>query len=48
MQRRLATLEQMGLSPEDLFNVVIQDASPGGNTEQFLNVSVADGPYYGF
>jgi phage tail sheath protein FI len=36
--------EQMGLSPEDLFNVVIQDASPGGSTEQFLNVSVADGP----
>lgn len=37
--------KQMNLLPEDLFNIVIQDASPGGNTEQFLNVSVEDGPH---
>jgi hypothetical protein len=36
--------EQMHLQPGDLFNIVIQDTGPGGNTEQFLNVSVEDGP----
>ena len=31
---------QMGLTPDDLFNVTVRDASPGGLSEQFMNVSV--------
>ncbi|MBD2773384.1 phage tail sheath subtilisin-like domain-containing protein [Iningainema tapete] len=31
---------RMGLKKTDLFNLTIQDASPGGFTERFLNISV--------
>ena len=36
--------KRMGLTEADLFNLTVQDTAPGGITEKFLNVSVADGP----
>jgi phage tail sheath protein FI len=39
-----ALAPQMGLVAADLFNVTVRDASPGGLTENFMNVSVKPGP----
>jgi phage tail sheath protein FI len=39
-----AVAKQMGLTPDDLFNVTVRDAAPGGRVEQFMNVSVKPGP----
>jgi phage tail sheath protein FI len=36
--------QQMKLAPEDIFNVTVRDAAPGGRIEQFMNVSVKPGP----
>jgi uncharacterized protein len=35
---------RMGLEKADLFNLTVRDASPGGGTERFLNVSYKDSP----
>lgn len=32
----------LGLTKDDLFNLIVRDASPGGSTETYLNVSFAD------
>jgi uncharacterized protein len=34
----------LGLSKSDLFNLSVRDASPGGATERFLNLSVKESP----
>lgn len=34
--------ENLGLTKDDLFNLIVRDASPGGDTEKFLNLSFKD------